>query len=266
MKKDQLEHITTKHYKKIYFYLKKVANDFDAETIHQFRVEYKKLRAFLRLLSIAVSSEEIKISNKFKNVYRVAGSIRDIQLVKKSMVEITPDGIKKPTAYLSILQKELKKLRSRFTKLNNKNVIQKSRKKIYTALPKKITTLHYGLFIHTKWESIGSIIRSKKFTDENIHTIRKSLKDLFYNHEIIGTKQNIWREKDEAYVHQLLQQLGNFQDRRVAIGILKTYPAENVDAHTKEMVDQLKTTLVKDKAEQKRTLIAKLKTDLAEPN
>lgn len=51
MDAEQITKITNAHYRKLNKHLKKITEDFDAEAIHQFRVEYKKLRAFLRMIS-----------------------------------------------------------------------------------------------------------------------------------------------------------------------------------------------------------------------
>ena len=51
MNQEQIKHITNNHYRKLKKHIKTVAEDFDVEAIHQFRVAYKKLWAFLRMIS-----------------------------------------------------------------------------------------------------------------------------------------------------------------------------------------------------------------------
>ncbi|MBK8496118.1 MAG: CHAD domain-containing protein [Chitinophagaceae bacterium] len=51
MNKKQLKHITDEHYRLLKKHIKKVAENFDADTIHQMRVAYKKLRAFFRMIN-----------------------------------------------------------------------------------------------------------------------------------------------------------------------------------------------------------------------
>ena len=46
MNQEQIKHIINNHYRKLKKHIKTVAGDFDVEAIHQFRVAYKKLRAF----------------------------------------------------------------------------------------------------------------------------------------------------------------------------------------------------------------------------
>ena len=77
MNQEQIKHITNNHYRKLKKHIKKVSEYFNVEAIHQFRVEYKKLRAFLRMISQQhETAGEIKISKKLKKGYNISGSIR----------------------------------------------------------------------------------------------------------------------------------------------------------------------------------------------
>ncbi len=59
----------------------KAAARFDMESIHMFRVTYKKLRAFLRMRSGDVAfNQKLKINREIKTAYRAAGEKRDLQL------------------------------------------------------------------------------------------------------------------------------------------------------------------------------------------
>src|SRR5665647_1643877 len=101
MNKEEIKHITDTHYKKIKKHIKQVTKDFDVEAIHQFRVEYKKLRAFLRMMSQQKGNAgEIKISKKLKKGYNISGVIRDLQLQQQRILEVTKDELKKPRAYI----------------------------------------------------------------------------------------------------------------------------------------------------------------------
>ena len=81
MNQEQIKHITNNHYRKLKKQTKTVAEEFDMEAIHQFRVEYKKLRAFLRIISLQhETAGEIKFPKKLKRGYNIIGSVRDLQL------------------------------------------------------------------------------------------------------------------------------------------------------------------------------------------
>src|SRR5262245_19892691 len=57
-------------------YLRQMKRRLSREAIHHFRVEVKKLRAFLRM----ISGDKLKIPHALKNIYRQAGSVRELQL------------------------------------------------------------------------------------------------------------------------------------------------------------------------------------------
>ena len=57
---------------------------FTEHAIHLFRIDFKKLRAFVRLLRAASPrAEQLKIPHRFKKMYSIAGNIRDVQLTTK---------------------------------------------------------------------------------------------------------------------------------------------------------------------------------------
>jgi CHAD domain-containing protein len=269
MKSEQIKHITNSHYRKLKKYSKKIAEDSDVEEIREFRVEYKKLRAFFRMLSQRnEAGEEIKIAKELKSFYHVSGSIRDLQLQLQRIKEVTKQEAKKPSAYLALLQKEIKKLKPELTELFEKKPVSESKKKTDKAMPDKFFLRNYKDFIHQKWDTAGTIIKRGYFSDDNIHSIRKILKDLFYNlkayretdHDLPSS--GIWKGKDEHYVHILLDQLGNFQDRSTAIALLKSYWINSLNSHEQVLLNRIKKTWLKEKRSMKNLLMTKLKKDI----
>ena len=67
----------------IHYYFKRLKKDpitigFDEKTIHLFRVDVKKLRAFLRMIRHGTEEHEhLKFPRKFKKMYSLTGKIRD---------------------------------------------------------------------------------------------------------------------------------------------------------------------------------------------
>jgi CHAD domain-containing protein len=230
VKKEQLRHITNNHYRKLKRHLKKIVRNFDIEEIHQFRVEYKKLRAFFRMLSLKIAGDgEIKIARALKKCYNIAGSIRDCQLQQLRIIDATKEEPKKPVPFLNFLQKKIDSLKPELLKLFLTNPVDASKKKTDPMLPEKFMLYSFRKFVQQKWVVVFAIIKSGHFSDENIHYIRKTLKDVAYNlnqykdTRLILLSKSTWKGKDETYYHQLLQELGNFQDKCVAIALLKSY-------------------------------------------
>jgi hypothetical protein len=74
---------------------------------------------------------------------------------------------------------------------------------------------------------------------------------------------NIWKVKDEKYFDQLLNELGNFQDKCTAIALLKSYWINSLNTYNRELLASIKKTWIKEKVSMKQSLIKKLKADFA---
>ena len=159
MNQEQIKHITNTHYRKLKKYFKHIIPDFDAEKIHEFRVEYKKLRAFLRMLSQEdEKSGEIKISKKLKKAYHISGSIRDLQLQQLRILEGTKQELKKPAAYLTLLRKEIDKLKPELSETFLENPVTESKKKTDSSIPDEFLFKNFKNFVHQKWATVHTII------------------------------------------------------------------------------------------------------------
>jgi CHAD domain-containing protein len=266
MNREQVKQISDSRYRKLIKYGKKIAEHFDVEDIHQFRVEYKKLRAFFRMLSY--SDDEIKIAKELKESYTIAGTIRDMQLQQVRMLEATANEPKKPLAYLTLLQNEIGKLQPDLIELFAGNAIQKSKKKTDVLLPALFPVSHFQNFIHRKWEAITAILASGYFSDDNIHAIRKMLKDLFYNlkeytgseYDVLGA--SIRKGREDKYFDTLLEELGNFQDQCIAIALLKSWWLNDMKTYNKQLLEKVKKQWIKNKISTKQALVKKMKADL----
>jgi CHAD domain-containing protein len=270
MDQAQIKNITNSRYRKLKKHIERVAESFDAEAIHQFRVEYKKLRAFFRMLSQGEDAGgEIKILKKLKKGYNVSGYIRDLQLQQLRIMEASKPEPKKPQAYLTLLQKEIDKLKPELVEIFSENPVTESKKKTDAAVPEEFFDLQFNSFVKKKHADVTAVIAAGYFSDDTIHAVRKSLKGLFYNlkiYAVTGTGislMNIWKVKDEKYFDQLLNELGNFQDKCTAIALLKSYWINSLNTYNRELLASIKKTWIKEKVSMKQSLIKKLKADFA---
>jgi len=269
MNQEQIKHIINNHYRKLKKHIKKVSEDFDVEAIHQFRVEYKKLRAFLRMISQQLEKAgEIKISKKLKKGYNISGSIRDLQLQQQRIMAATKQELKKPQAYLTLLQKEINKLKPELSEIFLEKPVIESKRKTHASLPEEFSLDSYKKFVQKKWGAIYAIIASGNFSNDTIHLIRKCLKDLFYNVKIYEGEEydilslSIWKGKDEKYFNNLLDELGSFQDKCTAISLLKFYWLISLNTSNMELLERIKKQWKKDKVDMKHLLVKKLMTDI----
>lgn len=264
MDKKEAKHIIDDRYGKIKKELDHIIPGFDAETIHQFRVAYKKLRAVFRMLSYK-KEQGLKIGKKLKKTYRTAGAIRDLQLQQQRVIAATKGEPEKPKAYLSYIKQEIGKLKPVLAELIGSNPLVDSKKKSSPGIPRQFSKADLRSFVQNKWATINTMITAGDFTDEHVHAIRKYLKDLFYNLNLFkGVEQDIlsmsiWHKKDEHYVYLLLTELGNFQDICIAIILLRSYLLENISENDRETALQLKNSWTREKRNLKRSLVRKLR-------
>ena len=269
MTQKQIKNITDRHYKQLNKLIKKIDRQLTKKDIHQFRVEYKQLRAFLRMISMECTmTREIKIGKNLKNTYHILGTIRDLQLQIKNIRAATKQDPIKPKEYLSLLQKEINKLQITLVEILLNKPVTRSQKKTDALLPKKFPLKDLSIFIKKKQANINAIITAGNFRDDNIHTIRKQLKDLYYN---LNTFEKIRigalsiksiGAKNKKYLHDILNSLGNFQDRHIEVDLLKSAALKSLNTYNQELLIRIKKSWLKDKANMKQLLVNKMKAEM----
>ena len=269
MSNEYAGHIIESHYQKLEAYSNKIAEDFDTKSIHRFRVEYKKLRAFLRM----VTEEDVqpKMPKKLKKFYHIAGDIRDLQLynllVKNSFKELKT----KPKEYRHLLDREIKKLEKKLLR-NVKKSPPEDLVSHEVHLRPKFTQRDFLDFLAINQTRIEQVIAFRRYSDEDIHNIRKCLKDIFYNKKAYDQEDSesspvtIFNGKTEEYLHGLLEELGNFQDKRNAILLMQKKGAADINLIERELLLNLGQKWLKEKKNMRTHLIEKLETELSPNN
>ncbi|HEX5026159.1 MAG TPA: CHAD domain-containing protein [Agriterribacter sp.] len=269
MTREQIKHITNSHYQRLRKYSKLIPENFEGETIHRFRVEYKKLRAFLRMLSQSGQIEaKIKVSKNLKKVYRLAGSIRDLQLQQQRVRNAAKDDPKKPRSYLHLLEKEINNIKPDLKAMVGNKMITESKKKTNATLPETFSLVDFRRSVQKKRKSIDAIIKAGDFSDNAIHAIRKDLKDLFYNLNTLYkiehnlSQQTRWIGKEKPYYDRLLDELGKFQDSCASVALLKPRWLAKLNTRNQELLEELKKEWINEKSSRKKGLMQQLKTTL----
>lgn len=266
MKKKQIEGLINDYFFKINSQLLTVKNTFDEEAIHKWRVAYKKLRAFVRLLNQENSIiERISISKKLKKTYTTLGAIRDLQLQEHRIVNSLPNDFVNIDGYIKSLKKEIKSLIRKLKKQPLKKIIAKCIKCMKASLPDSLSfgTLFY--FILLKRLNANAIIASVQTSDNNIHEIRKNLKDIFYIIEWYASLEQNKLDKKETSIkenspiEQLLLKLGEFHDYCTAIALLNGRILLDIERGELQVLGQIKELWIKEKQSMKESLLLQLK-------
>ena len=268
MNQQIIQHIIKRHYRKIKKQLNKIAADFGTEAIHQFRISYKKLRAFLRMISQQnETAGKLKISKKIKTCYHLSGLLRDFQIHQQHIKKATKQELKKPAEYLNLLRVEMDKVTLQLSEIIKTHPVATSEKKTAKHIPDKFSIKNLNLYSKEKWNEVSKIIVGSSYSEQTLHSIRKILKDLFYNLKKNKTTENKGLSKyirakiNENNFKKLLDELGNFQDKSAGLALLKPSGLMKLNKYNQQLLNQIKKEWTKDKAAMKHLLVTKLQTD-----
>jgi CHAD domain-containing protein len=258
MKKNKIKTQVAGHFKKSIPLSKKTVNGFGQEDIHDFRVSIKKMRAWLRLLNTEWGEPPVlKTPKSVREFYHDAGDVRNVQ-VQMEQVQNLCQG-KPPAGYLGLLQKELDQGKQ---KMNSSLLSDKrwdyEKKKIIRALPAKLTPKIIADFVLQKKGAILNILNEEK-NDENLHELRKILKDLMYNEKLIEGVVNLDAFPITRDMKALTQLLGDHQDLYMQLHYLQPAYLEKLDEPEKNTMKGICNSIQKRKDVLKKKILQNLK-------
>lgn len=260
MKQAQIIDVYKKRFKKISKHYNNLLADFDPEEIHLFRVEMKKLRAFIRLNNLILTSNRQKIPKDIKSFYNISGNIRNLQLHHERVVSLCEElMLNKPWQYLEKLADEEKNMRIKAKQLASGLSFDGFEKKLRKQAADKINKTVYKIFVAKNKIRLTEIITLPFFYDEALHEIRKILKDLFYNWSYIEPVATVdlpaqWTALPA--IEEITEQLGNFHDLCIALYFLTPqFVDETITQNEKEILDILKDELELKKTQLKDSIV-----------
>jgi len=260
MKQAQIIDVYKKRSKKLSKHYNNLLEDFDLEEIHLFRVEMKKLRAFIRLNNLILTLNHQKIPKDIRSFYNISSNIRNLQLHHKRIISLCEDlMLNKPWQYLEQLANEEKQMRIKAKQLATCLSFNDFEKKIRKQTADKINKTVYRIFVAKNKIRLTELITLPFFYDEALHEIRKILKDLSYNWSFIEPVATIdlpseWA--DPIAVENITEQLGNFHDLCIALYFLTPqFIDETITQDEEEILDTLKDQLELRKTQLKDSIV-----------
>lgn len=250
-----IKDVISDRFKNIKKYCKRISRKFAAKDIHGFRTEVKKLRAYIRLVTSGTDdSQHYKLPKKFKGIYSTAGAVRDIQLQLERIKTVTQHEARQPEQYEALLKKKMKKKKQQLKKRLAQTSIRSIEKKVLAHLP-----MHFDLetirnFVRAKTTEIRFLTGKKDEQDDDIHSIRKNLKDLMYN---VKSMQHVYLV--EAFpaglsdagklksVEQLTDHLGMFTDMTAALSFTEPSYLEGIDDNEKLQLQGVRDKWIEEK-------------------
>lgn len=261
MKRAYLAAVIRKHGKRIKQYGEQLPGSFESETIHELRVEYKKLRAFIRLLQMDADARHLAMPADIKTVYHAAGTVRDLQLFLPQALLQSENGPVPLPGYLQYLQQRLFKAKEILVKTIEDLKGGKLIGNITHELPASLEDAAIRRFIHRKVAAVQVILLALE-KDQELHTIRKQLKDIIYNIKIFDSDWGIsfpvtaWRS--EKRLNDTAAMLGDFNDRCIALSFLSESITDPLPESERTGLRQWRATLLQEKEVFKQQLIEQL--------
>jgi hypothetical protein len=264
MTEKEIIHIVHIYFQRLKQHFRVVKKNTTAETIKPFRIEIKKLRAFLRLLDHEINDhDKIKLPGSLKEMHKSGGRFRDLQLHQQRIEDAIRKrpGIQFSHDLVHAAQKEIRKERTSF--LSHKH-IGKPETKLKEHLPKSCTTATVRDFFRAKLDHIATIIEAAKWSDKEMHDIRKKLKDILYIIKLyqLDLKKPLgfrfWSKAELQKAKDLEDQLGFLNDTRNALLILDTAMIKRYQGEEKKLLQSLRRALLVKKTRQKKEVIVSL--------
>ncbi|WP_276480040.1 CHAD domain-containing protein [Paraflavitalea pollutisoli] len=223
MKKAYLADVIKKHGRRIRRYGKQLPGSFDPEMVHDLRVEYKKLRAFIRLLQEGKKGKDLDMPADIKNMYHAAGRVRDLQLFVPQVADREALNGIVLGEYSAYLQQRLFRAKESLVRVIEHMHAGKGVEQLTRALPASLDDKVIRRFIHRKIASVHVILLALE-QDRELHSIRKQLKDILLNIRLFDSDWGIsfpvtaWRS--EKKLTDVAALLGDYNDRCRALSFL----------------------------------------------
>ena len=265
MQKPELEKIVKKYCRHIQQHTEEAPGNFYVEGIHDLRVEYKKLRAFIRLLQQDDErGVKLQVPLKLTEIYRSAAAIRDLQLFIPHLQETLQDKKMQGAVYITFLQRNLFNAKENFVQVATHDSFRQMRASIIACLPAELSNHIIEKFLQLKVSAINLILLAIKNDDDDLHTIRKHLKDIVYNIKIFTTEWGIpfpvvaW--KNEKRLLEIADALGNYNDLCIALSFLNNSIIYPLPQNEKKYLNGIRDEWFQKKEEMKCLLIPKIKS------
>jgi CHAD domain-containing protein len=229
----------------------RIGNGFEREDIHDFRVTFKFLRAFLRLLRMHDPNNGLRPSDKLKDLYQIAGSIRDLQLELAYTKEHHPDL----GNYVQELQDAILTYEKTWKRTYSPKTLDKFIRQVehhnYEDLPEGIL----ANFLNSKLLAIDEQSAIPNPTDEQVHNIRKDAKDILYTTHAVKEKwhsaQGSLKVVPVKKLDKVASRIGDYNDTRNHLAHIGDYSQTLAETPEKANIDRIakakKSSMAKEK-------------------
>lgn len=271
MKAKEIKKIISGRFKELNKSCDKVRKKFAAKDIHKFRTDVKKLRAFIRLISFSPDKPVKKpLPKELRKLYGITGEIRDSQL-QLERIKNTHQNNVELKEYADLLNSIIRNNRKKLKKKLSGNLLAASEKKIIKRLPEAFDMKRIVDFAQDKINKMEVLRQTRNNEDDDIHSIRKNLKDVMYAVQMIDDSLKpsfptvFSGADDKNKMEQLSDQLGLFTDMSAALSYTEPGYIKKVNADEKKQLLLLRTQWLKRKQEIREAVLKELQYINAAP-
>lgn len=245
-----------KHIRRYDDMLTRLPEQFTPEAVHNARVEFKKLRALLRLL-IYDADSKYRIAPALVRCYHALGPVRNLQLFIPHWQSLFPET----SFYLESKIKSLQQAQQDWIKMEEKGQWQKGLIELEQEVPSRLTITGYQKFLQLKLTAIRIYLLSDPEETE-LHSIRKIVKDCFY---VMRLNSQEWKmpavippDLSLKSLPLLADELGLFNDACTMLNLLNADWHQSWNQEDREKMTRLQQLLLTEKKARMQDLLQQL--------
>jgi len=223
MKQSKIKKSIKKHFRKLQEAYHDILVTWSMDAIHRFRVRIKHIRAFARMIETD-SKKHPSISRQLKKVYHRSGAVRNWQLFLQTFSRNR--SLKRYAA------RSLDAAISGMKEFMTSNLVDKAKKKMLRKVPRHFKNKGMRVFRHDKWQAIDHVTHQKELGDDQLHSIRKNLKDLQYDNLMASA------DTKKKYYNKLMKKLGSLQDCRIELQLLEEINRQQASIKIQKLVNR----------------------------
>lgn len=263
-KKQKWHQVIEHRFNKTELALQKITRDFTGDHIHDFRVEIKKLKAVIRLISYNVPDPVVcKFPKPLNKLYKALGSLREWQIQKTNIVQASGEmHFAIPTNYMHKINLKTFADQRRVMELIQKLPdMKKMKDQIKSNGPDELSPASIIRFIQTKIHAVQVVVKSGKEDDESMHDMRKKIKDIQYVLSGIAKTGEIDEQSSPLEsVQEVSGQLGDYHDLCTSLALLKKeLQISNTETGEKKMLRKIKESWQAEKLKLRKQTIRSTK-------
>jgi CHAD domain-containing protein len=264
MKKNKISNLVEDRIKKIHKHYDKLQEDFAEEELHDYRLEIKRLKAFLELLNTnRPIIEQVTIGKKARDLYNLTGELRNLQLHRKRITELQ-QSFDLPAAYLSLLDNHRIAAMDEFRSLAEDFSFHRFHEKILGFCPGHLDDYDCRLYMLNQWSLFASYFYQDDYNDEDLHEMRRLVKHTSYNIEFLAPFLPFVFPAfltDKKQSEDLAERLGEFHDLCISVEYLQPPLINEVKEPAEiSLLITVRSLLIREKQKLKDELSALLST------